>query len=297
MNEIDFLKHEKISDRFHVVRESFGHGVVFNVYIIIGDNKVAIIDSSIGATGGLRRYIETHVTDKRPMACYMTHGHLDHFGGAILFDEVYLNHREYPKVPWNLNVPRRLSDLDVFADGNKEILDFCKEHYIHNENVSYRDVDDGDIIDLGGVRLEVIMLPGHSPGLLTYFNRADNYVIVGDSLMKTNAGYTRCDDMPKSLEYLNRFIAMMPGNVVMYNGHEVETCSIDLAHTFKTSMEDIIAGRTQNDLPSPAWFSYRLPEDSKMKRMVHYVGNVGMAYDANRYGCRPEGGRSCSREN
>jgi hydroxyacylglutathione hydrolase len=280
MDEFDFLRHEKLTDRLSVVRESFGPCLTFNIYVVIGDHNVAVVDSGLGATGGLRRYIETYITRKAPMVCYMTHVHLDHFGGAILFDEAYLNHREYHRVPWDLNVERRFSDLAKFCGGNQEILDFCREHYLQNENVKYKDVVDGDVVDLGGVTLQAIELPGHSAGSVAYYNREENYALVGDAIQYFGS-FIRCRDFAEALRCLNRFIAMMPEDIVLYNGHEPVHRTLAMANDLRTAFEDLLAGRTEGDEPFPAQFAYLPPEDKFMKRMSHKVGSVMVPYDAN----------------
>ena len=112
MNEFDFLSHEKIMENLYCVHEDFSHDDhSFSIFVVTGKDKTAVIDSGFGVTGGLRRYIETYITKKTPMICLLTHVDLDHMGGAVLFDEVYLNERELPKLDWNLNVERRFSDL------------------------------------------------------------------------------------------------------------------------------------------------------------------------------------------
>jgi hydroxyacylglutathione hydrolase len=279
MNDFDFLKHEKLNDRLYVIRESFLAAHNENIYVIVGDDKVGIFDSGMGVTCGLRPYIETYITDKRPMHCYVTHVDLDHLGGAALFDEVYLNHRDYSLLPWNLDVHRRFSDLKGFSNGNQKVLDYCSDRYVFNGDLQCKDIDQGDIIDLGGVELEVIRLIGHSDGSLGFYNREDNYIIEGDACSKHNF-WVRCTDFKVALGCLNHVIRNTPEDVKIYHGHDIEVLSKSVFYTMKTAVEDLIAGRTQDDKKFILPFTFVHPSELKMHMKQHMVGDFMMAYNA-----------------
>ena len=190
MNELDFFSHSKLNDRLYQVVESYapcedpglGNGSRFNIYVAIGDNKAAVIDSGLGAVSGLRCYIEKNITGNKPLICCLTHTHPDHVGGSMLFDEVYINSNEVIGLEWNIDLERRLSDLELFADYQQDVIDYCKEHYVAKLLDRYTIVEDGDYIDLGGVKLEVIRIPGHTHGSVGYYNRRENYILSGDCL-------------------------------------------------------------------------------------------------------------------
>ena len=41
---------------------------------------------------------------------------------------------------------------------------------------------EGQIIDLGGVKLEVVLIPGHTPGSIALLDRANRRIFVGDTI-------------------------------------------------------------------------------------------------------------------
>lgn len=45
-------------------------------------------------------------------------------------------------------------------------------------------IGEGDVIDLGGLKLEVYDLPGHTPGGIALLNRQDRILFVGDSIIE-----------------------------------------------------------------------------------------------------------------
>ena len=56
-----------------------------------------------------------------------------------------------------------------------------------------RELADGDTIKIGNGTLEVIAVPGHSPGSVALFSPADRFVITGDALFRGSIGRT---DLP-----------------------------------------------------------------------------------------------------
>lgn len=54
-------------------------------------------------------------------------------------------------------------------------------------------VDEGDVIEVGAIRLEVLFTPGHSPGHVSYVLRSENAVLCGDVLFRGSIGRT---DLP-----------------------------------------------------------------------------------------------------
>lgn len=280
MTEFDFLSHTKISDRLYLVRENFLARMGFNIGVILGDDKTMVIDSGMGVTHGLRRYIETYITDKKPMVCYMTHGHIDHASGSPLFDEIHINARDWPNRYWNeFNIDRRFSDLYEFCGGNEEVMAFCRDKYVEPNLGPVLDVEDGDIIDLGGVKIEVYAIPGHSAGSVAYYNREENYAFVGDQISTHVVGCAGCNTLPYSIEKLKDFIAAMPEDVRLYHGHGPQPMGLDAARNVLVAFEDIEAGRTWDDEYAPKMkHAMNNPVDAALVRRTHVVNGVGIGY-------------------
>lgn len=281
MNEFDFFSREKINSRLHVVRECYlcpDH--VFNVYVVTGDKKTGVFDAGLAATGALRRYIESYITAKKPMICYATHQDLDHIGGAALFDEAYMNSREMSKLDWQLNVERRFSDLEVFCNGNKDVLAFCRNHYLRNENVRFKDIDDGQTIDLGGVQFDVIKMPGHSQGSLVFYNRKENYIVGGDAFHHHNA-FQRCRDPYEALEAINRLAGMTDKDTVIFPGHEKRPLGMETIRKIRAAWEEVLEGKTRHDEKAGMPFAFVDPDELSYDIRLHKYDDIGILYDAN----------------
>lgn len=179
----DFFSATKISERLYTIRESYCDQDGFTLGLVIGDREAAVIDSGLGAVDGLRRFVET-LTDK-PLICLVTHGHPDHAGGAILFDKSYMSRLDDPELAWGLTRERRLGDLKDFSRNDAAVEAYAAGHCVDCTGYTYEELTDGQIFDLGGVKLEALAMPGHTKGSYIFVNHEEEYIFTGDAVSET----------------------------------------------------------------------------------------------------------------
>lgn len=114
----------------------------------------------------------------------LTHGHMDHAGGAAELAEVL--RARAPDVTLPLEGPDRrdqflLDDLETQA---------ARYGFIARNVVPDRWLQEGDAITLGMHRFDVLHCPGHTPGHIVYINRAAGLGILGDVLFQGSVGRT-----------------------------------------------------------------------------------------------------------
>ena len=128
-------------------------------YLVEGENEAISIDTGYGA-GNLREYLQT-LTDKPVRFAANTHYHFDHSGSNPYFDGVYMTEVSVPlaSIPYN-----SFSGIQVPTDYPRLLI------------------KEGDAIDLGGRKLEVIEIGGHSRGSVAYFDRANRILFTGDEI-------------------------------------------------------------------------------------------------------------------
>ena len=131
-----------------------------NMYLLEGKNRALLIDTLWGA-GNLRKHVEA-LTNK-PVTVINTHGHLDHSGGNGEWEEVLMLAGAIPDVETCYRSPFDVSKLP------------CPDY-------KKTAVKDGDVIDLGGRRLEIIDITAHSNGSLALLDRKNRQLFVGDEL-------------------------------------------------------------------------------------------------------------------
>lgn len=84
-------------------------------------------------------------------------------------------------------------------------------------------LNEGDIVELDDLQLEVLHTPGHTPGNITLV--ADGLAFVGDVIFRESIGRT---DFPGSshqqlIETIQTKIYTLPDNTILYSGHGPET--------------------------------------------------------------------------
>lgn len=84
-----------------------------------------------------------------------------------------------------------------------------------------RFLSDGEKIKIGSGELEVIHLPGHSPGGIGLYDAADGFLISGDTLFDGSIGRT---DLPggnigRLFESIRKRLYSLPDDTIVYPGH------------------------------------------------------------------------------
>lgn len=162
---------EKVTDRIRRIR---GYALE-QVYLIEGSSSAALIDTGCGL-GDLKSYVE-QFTDKE-ITVILTHGHVDHALGAAQFDTVYMNHR----------------DLALFKKHSqpeyRELFYRCYPAYDSLEPADrqepidaarFRNLEDGQTFDLGGISLQIFDCPGHTQGSETILIPEERILLTGDA--------------------------------------------------------------------------------------------------------------------
>ena len=112
---------------------------------------------------------------------WLTHGHIDHVGGAAAL-------KASLKVP--IEGPQR-SDLFLLQHVTENARSFGIENA---SNVTPdRWLQDGDQVEVGELTFDVLHCPGHSAGSVAFFSPAQRLAIVGDVLFAGSIGRT---DLP-----------------------------------------------------------------------------------------------------
>jgi hydroxyacylglutathione hydrolase len=111
----------------------------------------------------------------------LTHGHIDHAGGAAELKE-------------RLGVP-----IEGPHREDKYLLDRLAEtgrgYEMDARPVTPdRWLEEGDALAVGDLMFDVLHCPGHSPGSIVFINRGEPFAIVGDVLFRGSVGRT---DLPR----------------------------------------------------------------------------------------------------
>ncbi|MCR8846287.1 MBL fold metallo-hydrolase [Paenibacillus sp. SC116] len=147
--------------------------------------------------------------DMQVKAVLLTHAHLDHIGGLGLIRErygcpVYIHEQEQewltnPELNGSLRWPQ-ISEPMIFDPA---------EHLLQ----------DGDVLELIGLKLNVLYTPGHSPGSVSFV--FDKQCFAGDALFRMSIGRTDLTggDHAVLINSIRTKLFTLDDDVNVYPGH------------------------------------------------------------------------------
>ena len=168
-----------------------------NCYIVSNEKTLECVVIDPGdESNTILNYLEDNKLICR--AVLLTHGHYDHTGAALA-------------VAGETGVPIYINEKDCAPKGQYDPMRFSLPE-------GGRFLSDGDVLELAGMKFEIMETPGHTPGGVTI--RCGEALFTGDTLFKGSCG--RVDfaggDMEQELQSLKR-ICSLPGNYEVYPGH------------------------------------------------------------------------------
>lgn len=137
--------------------------------------QAAIVDPGGDVATIQRALSELKVT---PVAIWLTHGHIDHAGGAAELAEA-------------LAVP-----VIGPHEADKFLLDELPVSGLRFDMRDIRAVTptrwlaEGDAVSVGDITFSVLHVPGHTPGHITFFQKDTRFLLAGDTVFAGSVGRT-----------------------------------------------------------------------------------------------------------
>ena len=184
--------------------------VATNCYLIINkDNNESIIVDPADSPESIYDMVVRSAS--KPQAILLTHGHFDHIGAA--------------------NEVREHYGIKIYASCDEEKLLASPARNLSNAyGMSLRvtaDVlhNDGDILELAGLKIKAIHTPGHTAGSCCYYLPEEEILFSGDTLFAQSVGRTDFPtgsgtDMQASVK---RLLKELPETTRVCPGHNEET--------------------------------------------------------------------------
>jgi hydroxyacylglutathione hydrolase len=114
----------------------------------------------------------------------LTHGHLDHAGGAVGLAEALRSRPDAGPVP--IEGPDRRDEFLLLG-----IAEQAARYGFDAKNVvPDRWFQEGDTVTLGPHLFDILHCPGHTPGHIVLVNQRGRFAVVGDVLFQGSVGRT-----------------------------------------------------------------------------------------------------------
>lgn len=184
-----------------------------NTYLVWDEatDETAIIDPGMTRAADneeISKFIGDH--NLKPKYLINTHLHLDHTFGDDFISQHY-----------GLPVMANEKDAQLGRSRGAQARAFG----LHGADIPPLSIDhelrDGEKLYLGKEYLEVLEVPGHSPGSVALYCPAGNFVITGDALFNGSIGRTDLagGNHAQLIDSIRRKLFTLPPETVVYPGH------------------------------------------------------------------------------
>ena len=148
-----------------------------------------------------------------PTRLINTHCHIDHILG-----------NNFVSKTWDLELEIHHKDIDLLKN-SKDIADLYGFVNYEKSPITNKFLVEGDIIEFGKSKLEVLFTPGHAPGHISLYSKNENFIISGDVLFNNSIGRT---DLPGGnystlIDTIKSKILCLDDSTVVYCGHGPST--------------------------------------------------------------------------
>ncbi len=185
-----------------------------NTYVLYNSRgKALIIDPGCyfsAEQDTLKNFLESNGLE--PVQLLNTHCHLDHvFGNKWVHSQYGLELYLHPYEEEILKVAPEWGTMWGMPFENYA----GPLHFLHP----------GDTIWEGEDELRILFTPGHSPGSISFYNKAQGFIVSGDVLFRESIGRTDfpgCDH-EALLKSIREELFVLPGETIVYSGHGPST--------------------------------------------------------------------------
>lgn len=185
-----------------------------NTYILSDDTKACVIIDpgcfEANEEVALVSYLQK--LDLRPEKILLTHGHIDHIFGLKFCKESF-------------QVPIFAHEGDLAAI--KLLPQICPRYGLPSREAPLPEhfLNEGGQVTFGNSSLDVIFTPGHSPGSISFYHAAQNFIIGGDVLFQQSIGRSDLPggDYPTLEKTIREKFYTLPEETVVYPGHGPST--------------------------------------------------------------------------
>jgi glyoxylase-like metal-dependent hydrolase (beta-lactamase superfamily II) len=246
-----------------------GHWQHVISFLVLGSTKALLFDTGMGI-GDIRKVVMklTNID----IIVVNSHTHFDHIGDDWRFSAVYLyaderavetlkNGYTHDALLFDSNPECFVKPYPLGFDPNKYVIQPVPASRIHR-------LCNGDCIDLGNRKVEVLHTPGHTDDSITLFDRENRALFTGDTFYPSRLFAFMNDDQGSSNlivyeQTVKELTKLVPELDYLYPGHKKPLVNPNILKDVARAFESVNTGKAQ----------YRLEElYSRTLRLYEFDG-------------------------
>lgn len=218
-------------------------------YLIVGRDRALLFDTGNGM-GNIKAIVD-QLTDK-PVVVLNSHTHFDHIGGNHQFEDILS-----VSTAFSIENSHGVANEMVTIEASPEAL--CKGLPEGVTQASHRikpftitgTVREGDVIDLGGRRLEVLQIPGHTDDAVALLERESGFLWSGDTFYEGPIWlYFPETDLAAYRASIARLAELAPTLTAVFPAHNTPRAAPGLLVDTQKAFELVLEGKAT---PVPTW--------------------------------------------
>ncbi len=245
------LQRVRVSDPwFHVYRMEDGVFALYEPFnfqeviswLIVGRSRALLFDTGMGMSR-----ISTVVREltRLPVTVVNSHSHYDHVGGNAEFTDIRSLETDFTTDNAD-GIPHADVAIEVRPDAlcARELrVPFDTASYAIRPFRATSTVRDGTVIDLGGRRLEVVAIPGHTPDAIALLDRARGHLWTGDTFYPGPIWlYFPGTDLGAYEASMTRLAALAPSLTRLFPAHNLPVASPSVLPRVLDAFRQVRAG-------------------------------------------------------
>jgi glyoxylase-like metal-dependent hydrolase (beta-lactamase superfamily II) len=214
-------------------------------YLIVGEKRAILFDTGLGV--GKISTVIGRLTSL-PVTVINSHSHFDHVGGNAEFKDI-----------WNLDLPythhNQLGQQNIYSRDELAPERLCgalppgvtATSFKIQPWTSNHALRDGEQLDLGGRKLEVIFTPGHTPDAISLFDRANGLLFTGDTFYRGPIYlFVPETGIEAYIHSVDRLAALQPQVTLLLPGHNIPVAEPAYLTKLAAAIREVQAGHVKS---------------------------------------------------
>ena len=211
-------------------------------YLIVGTRRALLFDTGLGVAS--IREVVTRLT-RLPITVLNSHTHFDHTNGNVEFSDVWNEDTRFTRA--NSQTHSSIYGRDALAPericGTLPAGVHAAEYGRHPWKTTHW-VHDGEKIDLGNRRLEILFTPGHTPDSIVLLDRQQGLLFVGDTYYPGPIYLlTPETDLAVYARSVSRLVELMPHVHLLLPSHNLPVARPDILLRLQAALKEIQSGK------------------------------------------------------